>query len=142
MTKEEAEHVVTQTFGPNAECIRVSSNDRNARFVVALGSYRISRTERPVPLLLGAGADWSSAIDQAMGTPNGIKAIEEMQKVKDFINKAMESASPGDFTEWVKETALDEARQKGASQDVIDTLTKRFDDAKKKLIEKTNDNHN
>lgn len=141
MTREEAQHVAQATFGPKAECVRVSSSDRNSRCVVALGSYRLSRTERPVPLLLGSGPDWSSAIDHARGTPNGLKAIEEMQKVKDFINKAMESAKPGDFADFVRDQTIEEAKMKGATQEVIDAIRKKFDEAKKKIIEKPNDDN-
>lgn len=136
MTREEAQHVAEATFGPKAECIRVSSMDRNGRFVIALGSYRISRTERPTPLLLGSGPDWTSAIDHARTTPNGLKAIEEFQKVKDFINKAMESAKPGDFADFVRDQAIEEAKAKGANEAVINAIRNKFDEAKKKIVEK------
>lgn len=138
MTKEEAEHAAIFTFGPRAECIRVSSIDRSNRFVIALGTYRVSRTESPVPLLLGSGADWESALDAARSTPNGQMAIAEMQKVKDFVNKAINSKSPGEFTEYVREVSTQEAKEKGFNEEQLAALNKKFDEAKQKILDKAN----
>lgn len=137
MTKQEAEHAAQFTFGPRAECVRVSSNDRNSRFVIALGSYRLSKSDSPVPLLLGSGRDWESALDHGKTTPNGIRAIEEFSKVKELIRKVSTSETPGAFTEAVREMTIKEAQEKNLGQEVIDKINARFDAAKLKL-EKSN----
>lgn len=70
-------------FGPLVELIRVSSFDRDSRFVVAYGNGVLA------PAVLGAGSDWASAVQNARTTDEGKLAIQNAIDLNEMFKKQL-----------------------------------------------------
>lgn len=132
-SRKDAMHAAFKIFGPRVELVRVSSNVREERFKVALGSFKINPSDRPVPLLLGTGPDWAAALDHARTTENGRLAEKTNLEALDLVRKAMESKSELEFVKIVEDDAVSEATGRGASEAEITAIKHKFAEARKKI---------
>src|SRR5882724_1808721 len=71
-------------FGPGVELARVSSTDRNSRFVVALGALKLDGGRGYSPVVLGGGDSYESAMRDSETSETGRLAAKQWQ---DFIEE-------------------------------------------------------
>lgn len=74
-------------FGPGVEAVRVSSPDRNSRFVFALGAVKLDGSRDLQPVVLGAGASYEAALKDSETAETGKLAREQWAK---FVAEKME----------------------------------------------------
>lgn len=137
-SKSEIRDACLRAFGPRVELVRVSARNRNERFVISNGVFRVDGRVS-LPVVLGAGDSWLAAYNSSVSSDLGQRAIEEHKSSIDMMKLASQSASAVEFADKLADNAIAEARSIGASDEEIELMKAKFDEARKMINDHTDD---